>query len=110
MDGVLREQLPQDQLRLLQVIFEPFGQDRGWPVIGCRQILVELVASKWHRLPVCEFGRNLLVAVQIFLADQPGQPTPLGPGQRPGLEPVISACPRQVVEILLETIQALLKR
>lgn len=29
---MLREQLSQDQLRLLQVIFEPFDQDRGWPV------------------------------------------------------------------------------
>jgi hypothetical protein len=32
MDGMLREQLSQDQLRLLQVIMEPFDQDRGWPV------------------------------------------------------------------------------
>lgn len=32
MDGMLREELLQDQLRLLQVIFEPFDQDRGWPV------------------------------------------------------------------------------
>ena len=29
---MLREQLSQDQLRLLQVIFEPFDEDRGWPV------------------------------------------------------------------------------
>jgi hypothetical protein len=29
---MLREQLSQDQLRLLRVIFEPFDQDRGWPV------------------------------------------------------------------------------
>jgi hypothetical protein len=29
---MLREKLSQDQLRLLQVIFEPFDQDRGWPV------------------------------------------------------------------------------
>lgn len=32
MDAILREPLSQDQLRLLQVIFEPFDQDRGWPV------------------------------------------------------------------------------
>jgi hypothetical protein len=31
-DEVLREELSQDQLRLLQVIFEPFDQDREWPV------------------------------------------------------------------------------
>jgi hypothetical protein len=29
---MLREQLSQDQLQLLEVIFEPFDQDRGWPV------------------------------------------------------------------------------
>ena len=31
-DGVLREELSQDQRRLIQVVFEPFDQDRGWPV------------------------------------------------------------------------------
>jgi hypothetical protein len=29
---MLREQLSQDQLRLLQVIFKPFDQDCGWRV------------------------------------------------------------------------------
>lgn len=29
---MLREQLSQDQLRLLQMIFEPFDLDRGWPI------------------------------------------------------------------------------
>ncbi len=31
-DGMLREQLSQDQLRLLQVIFEPFDRERGSPI------------------------------------------------------------------------------
>jgi hypothetical protein len=40
-DGVLREQLSQDQLRLLQVIFEPFDQDRGWRVWQYVDLTVE---------------------------------------------------------------------
>lgn len=29
---MLREKLSQDQLQLLRIIFEPFDQDRGWPI------------------------------------------------------------------------------
>lgn len=32
MDGMPREELSPDQVRLLQVIFKPFDEDRGWPV------------------------------------------------------------------------------